>query len=189
MDKDVQIRPTARTSSIHRGLTLPELLVTLSIIAIGTTLATPSMQALLLENQLVVAVNQFILSLSLARSEAITRNRRVTLCPLDTAQQCGDASQWADGWMLFLDDNANKERDSNEAILRIQPAIDGSLSIHSSRHRSRITYQPIGSAGGSNGTFTFCDARQARPARAVILSVTGRPRVSTTKPDGLCKVA
>ena len=61
---------------------------------------------------------------------------------------------------------------------------DAPVIISSSASRRLIRYQPDGSSGGSNSSFTFCDRRGLARPRVICLSGTGRPRLSTTRCDG-----
>jgi type IV fimbrial biogenesis protein FimT len=58
------------------------------------------------------------------------------------------------------------------------------IAMHSGGRRKRIVYQPDGSSGGSNSSFTFCDRRGFARPRVICLSNTGRPRLSMTRCDG-----
>ena len=62
------------------GFTLVELMVTVVIVAIVLGLAAPSFQDMLRQNRAVSLVNELAASINLARSEAIKRGTRVTVC-------------------------------------------------------------------------------------------------------------
>ena len=80
--------------------------------------------------------------------------------------------------------NANKQLNQDESPLRVHITPDSGLTISGSNGRQRIVMQPDGTAGGSNASFTFCDARGPDQARAIIVAMNGRPRVARTKSDG-----
>ena len=61
------------------GFTLIELMITLVIIAIGVTLAMPTFVAVMEKRRLVSAAEQVVSFMAFARSEAIKRNKKVSV--------------------------------------------------------------------------------------------------------------
>lgn len=164
------------------GVTLPELLVSLSVMAILTTGAYSQLHALIQENRMVAEVNLFVAALQLARSEAVKHGHRTMLCPSIERVNCGNSSAWSYGWMLFASNN--REREADEALLQAGNPLAAGVILHASNYRKRIMYQPDGSSGGSNSSFTFCDARKTARPRVICLSNSGRPRLSYSRCDG-----
>lgn len=166
----------------HAGLTLPELLVTLAVLSVLAVAAAAGLPYFIQTNRMVAEVNGFVTALQLARSEAVKHGRRVVLCPSSDGQQCANGSQWKLGWILFVSDN--REREADENLLQTGNPLAAGVEMRSGNYRKRIVYQPNGSSGGSNSSFTFCDRhRRARP-RVICLSNTGRPRLTRTRCNG-----
>ena len=166
----------------QQGKTLPELLVSLSIVSTLTVGAVTHGNALIQQNRMTTEVNQFVTALQLARSEAVKHGRRVVLCPSRDTFNCGTSTDWPRGWILFASDD--REHDPDEPLLRLGMPLAAGIDMQSGNRRKRIVYQPDGSSGGTNSSFTFCDRRrQARP-RVICLSNTGRPRLAHTRCDG-----
>jgi type IV fimbrial biogenesis protein FimT len=161
--------------SAQSAFTLIELLATLTIAGIIAISAAPSLQNLLMDNRMVTRVNDFMAHLSLARSEAVHRGARVVLCPSNDQQNCATHSAWHEGWIVFVDDNANRRHENEETILRLKSTENDSFTIKSGNHQP-VVFQPQGGSGGTNDTFTFCDTRGPLKARAIVLSNSGRPR-------------
>jgi type IV fimbrial biogenesis protein FimT len=161
----------------QRGVTLPELVFTLAIAAGLLGWAVPTFRDLQRNSERAREVNQFIQAVYLARSEAIKRNGVVSLCPSLNGQSCGPSgTPWHRGWIVFvnLDRDSPAVRDSGEDLLRVYaPWRDGRVSAN----RTTLSFRSFGQAGVT-ATFTFCDDRGPSRARAVIISQTGRPRVS-----------
>jgi len=166
----------------QRGVTLPELLVSLAVIATLVTGTVTRFHALARENRMVAEVNLFVMALQLARSEAVKYGRRMVLCPSMDKVNCGNSSAWSYGWMLFASDN--REREADEPVLHAGNPLTAGIILHASNYRKRIMYQPDGSSGGSNSSFMFCDARQAAKPRVICLSNSGRPRLTYRRCDG-----
>ena len=167
----------------QRGFTLVELLVTLSIIGMLTFYAIPSLYHFYANNKLWLYTQKFTQTLTLARSEAIKRNSEVLICPIEHTKQCASGNNWNKRWMIFVDNNKNRKWEKEEPVLRRTHFDDSPISIRSTR-KSRIIYFSNGKSAGSNASFIFCDGRGADYAKAVILSNSGRFRVTDKKSDG-----
>jgi type IV fimbrial biogenesis protein FimT len=169
----------------HAGLTLLELMITLVISAILTTLAVPAMRAVVLDNRMVTQVNHLITHLHLGRSEAVLRNLQVVMCKSPDGAACTNTAQWEEGWILFVDADENEQRAQNERILRTGNALPDGLALNYAGFGSAhyLTFKPSGITN-VNGTFTLCDDRGGEYAKAVIVSKTGRPRAARRKATG-----
>ena len=167
----------------QRGFTLLELMSTVSIVAVLTTTAIPSFNDLVQRNRITTEINTFVAHLHYARSEAVKRGVRVVVCRSADELNCSRTEGWHKGWITFADSNANRERNAGESLLRVEAGEENGIIITSGRRR-RVVYQATGFSPGTNGTYTFCDPKHPEWAKAVILSNTGRIRLSKTKPDG-----
>jgi type IV fimbrial biogenesis protein FimT len=164
------------------GVTLPELLIALAVIAILAAGGFPRLAYYVQEHRMAVEVNRFVLALQLARNEAVKRGRRTVICPANADDRCADRARWENGWLLFASEN--RERESGEPLIRSAPPLAEFIGMRSGNHRKRIVYQTDGSSGGTNSSFTFCDGHRLARPRVICLSNTGRPRVAYTRCDG-----
>jgi type IV fimbrial biogenesis protein FimT len=165
-----------------QGYTLLELIFSLGLVATTLAWGVPSFGALLRDAARTREVNQFLQAVYVARSEAIKRNGVVSLCPSRNGTTCSPSATWNSGWLIFvnLDRDSPAARDSGEPLLRVyQPWETG----HITSNRSTLSFRPFGQMGVT-ATVTFCDDRGSRAARAVIISQTGRPRVSSRSASG-----
>ena len=165
----------------ERGFTLIELMTILAVASVLLTVATPALQQFVNNSRQTGAINDFISSLHIARNTAITTNARVTMCASAGGQSC-EAVAWNDGWIVFTDQNSNRQVDAGESIVGTSEG-NASLMIQSGQFPTFLMYRPSGRAmtasiTGNVGQFTICDRRGADHAKAVIMDLSGRPRIS-----------
>ena len=73
----MMLRDSKFSARKTRGVTLVELLIGLIIISIGMTIAIPSFNGMVERNRVATQVNEMLLSINLARSEAGRTGSRV----------------------------------------------------------------------------------------------------------------
>ena len=164
------------------GYSLFELLVTIGIAVLVLSLGLPSFGSLVAEHRLRVEVDALFHAMHLARKESIMRRRVVTLCPSRDGLSCVPGDDWSHGWIMFvnLDRDLPAARDPGEPVLRAHAA-----SSHNQVFANRQSFSfRATQLRATNGTLLFCDkARRAAP-RALVVSHTGRARVSRTDSRG-----
>lgn len=107
------------------GFTLIELLMAVAIGAIALTLALPNFIDAMRSSRVTGAANEFIASVSLARSEAIRSGHPGYMCASSNGSSCG--GEWNDGWLVWSDLNGNAVADADERPRRTDPIRDLSL--------------------------------------------------------------
>jgi len=169
----------------QRGVTLMELLVVLAIAAILVAIAIPGYAFLVSSGRLTATTNDMLLALHLARSEAIKRGMRVTVCksgnPSAAFPACDPAADWHQGWLVFVDEGVRGQIDGGDTILQIQGDLSNGVSITTgANYRRYVSYMPIGTSQGSSGlhndTFQVCVSGMRRD---IIVNTTGRPRLGS----------
>ncbi len=169
----------------QRGLTLLNLLMSLAVIAIALTLGVPSFNAISARSQQTVEINRFVSHLQLARSYAVKTGHDHVLCPSRDSSTCLEKTDWKQGYILFEDSDENGLRSPAEPLVQAsRPSGKIGIEIQSTSGRKHVVYRADGRSDGSNLTLTFCDPENDIPPRAVILSNTGRSRISKTRWDG-----
>ncbi|KPJ92750.1 MAG: hypothetical protein AMJ53_08750 [Gammaproteobacteria bacterium SG8_11] len=179
------------------GFTLIELMVTIALAAIILTQAVPSFNALVQNNRLISQKNEFISTLNLARSEALKRGTRVTVCA-STDQNTCDTTDWEKGWIVFSDRDADNVLDAGtgacldneDCLIRVNAGLSDGNTLSAKKSGTAaaagfIQYTPRG-AVDSAATFTFCDQRGEEHARATNINNLGRAiSASDSGADGI----
>ncbi len=190
----------------NTGFTLLELMVTIAVVGVLLTVGVPSLRTFMQGNQLISSTNELLSALHIARSEAIKSNGRVTICESSNGTSCANSGtgDWKDGWIVFIDaiGNAGRGGDLNgtgtkctatgtDCLLRVHSGFtDRSLSVsgvdNTGAPITSFTFTSRGLPKASNGstqfgTYSICsfdDSNNVINSRAVVLSLSGRVRVS-----------
>ncbi len=163
-----------------RGFTMIELLVTMAVAAILLTIAVPNYQLFLINSQMTSKSNDLLGALQLARSEAIKRNSRVSVCK-GAGGACGAAGTWAQGWMVFVDGGVAGTMDGTDVPIQIYPALTGTSTLDASANISNfISYLPTGTpnlAVGTTATLTLCPGVAGASGRDIQVVAAGRASI------------
>lgn len=160
---------------IHVGFSVLELMLTISVACILLLTGIPSFQAFSRQQSMKAAVGSLQNDLLMGRSEAVARNTRIVACPGEPASGCSGAANWAGGWIVFTDRNADQQFQSDETIVR-RGQTPEHVHIQGSQGRTEVRFLPNGSAPGSNGSITFCGLGGPAEARKLVISNLGRIR-------------
>lgn len=165
------------------GLTLVEVLVTLSIVALLMSLAVPSFKPMLDRWRVKQSLGALSDTLRLARAEAIKRGGNVVIQKLpNNTNGCtladGD-DNWGCGWFVYLDANANKsfETNTNPPDERLQGSeLPGGIQVLH-RFGPQITVDRWGAMDSQGTSFTVSVASgdlDAPTTRTLCVSSGGR---------------
>lgn len=165
--------------SVHRlqsGLTLTELLVTLAIIALVAGIGTPPMAQWLARHRIQNTLIDLGRDMAHARRIAEYRGTAMVLCATTDHNVCAAGPTWSSGWLVFVnsDNDSPAQRDADEPTV-LQRTLDGNIQLVS--NRTRFVFQPHGKRS-TNGTITACDTSDRTAPRRLIVSYTGRARLS-----------
>ncbi|MGH8182511.1 MAG: GspH/FimT family pseudopilin [Rhodanobacteraceae bacterium] len=167
-----------------RGFTLTELLIALAIAGILAMIGAPAMGSLLARTRDASTEAMIAGSLRHARSAAVMHNARVLVCPSRDGQRCQPDEDWQHGWIVARDSDHDGQPDAGKPVIASQAGMPAGTRMITSAGRRQVAFQPVGSAGGSNVTFTICHAR-GRSGRSVIVSNSGRVRMADSDPAHL----
>ena len=170
------------------GFTLLELMVVLSIIAILTMMAAPSLKQMIQSTTMSSVVNTFMADMRYARSESIRRGGGVVMCRSDkpeaTKPVCNTDSGpgndgWVSGWIIYIDFNNNGKINANE-LLRVQSPITSVDSIVEKSGSSKFSFTATGRLNLSSATsIQFGGGKFANTIqRVVCINLGGRARIA-----------
>jgi len=168
-------------ASKQAGFSLAELLATIGIGALLLSVGLPGLAEFSKNARQVSVSNDLLADFHYARDLAVTNNSRVTICPSSNGASCNGAG-WEDGHIVFVDLDGDRVVDADEAIQRVGSEM-GNVNIATAEFGAAISFRPNGRAMANtvrdnSGEFIICDDRGAEHARALIVDVSGRARVS-----------
>lgn len=176
----------------NTGFTLIELMVTVAIAGILLGIGLPSFSSALSKSRLATTANELLTALNLAKSEAIKRGVQVTV-----RRKGSTASQWEQGWTVFVDINGNGLLDlsstegcttnsdgspKEDCILRDYDALSNGYTLitGNSTYQDYAAYLATGMSKFTTGdTFRLCQGSDTANSRAIAVNALGRARVSS----------
>jgi len=150
----------------NRGFTLVELMVTVAIVGILTSVGVPSFIEMINQNRATSLANELAASLNLARSEAIKRGLQVSICKSANISDsvtaanvlCSTATStsWKNGWLIFVD---NKGTPGTYDYNASQPLSDTLLKIVQLSTSNAVIYAGISNPNSfpTSDTGTFAN--------------------------------
>lgn len=175
----LKIKCQQQTDLCNAGLTLIELIVTIAIASILLLIAIPSFQGFIANNEVDSTSNEFIESLTYARSEAVRRNLSVTICASNTSQTgCAGAVTWRqNGWLVFVDPTSSGALASQANLIQVVPAQPTALSFTSAQNT--IIYSGEGFLLSGADTYKINNPKCiGQNGRQIVLSNAGLPAVT-----------
>lgn len=173
----------SRQTTKHRtscGFTLVEFIMVLVIAAMLAVMSVP-MSHMLESNRASEVAYEFMATLNFARSEAIKRGNRITVCRTMAGNRCDEIADinkqkvWDAGWMVFSDINGNGQFNTGQdEILRVHGALPNGYTLRSNS-RVRVTYKATGISPGFMDSWTVC-APGSGMAKGIIIAYSGRVR-------------
>jgi len=172
---------------------LIELLVVIAIAAVLAGLAVPSFQALIASSNLTSTTNELIATLARAKSDAIRRGKRVTVCVSTDGVSCTTIGDWTQGWIIFQVNDRSATTATVEKLGDITAVTAGltnniivkATGTYFSFTADGVTKTMTGSNG--DGSIRICSPSSALTndtrARKIVINWAGR--VSVEKPTGI----
>lgn len=168
-----------KTASLRRqtGITLVELMITLAVAGTLASFSIPALGGLMHSTQTKAAGTVLANSLNFARMSAVSKQRDVVVCPSSDHATCDGSLRWENGWIVFVDSDADGKRDADETLLEVGDARPGT-AIVATEGRKHVAFRPDGMSPGTNLTLTLCE-RKATTAGTIVVNNAGRVRAGT----------
>lgn len=179
-----QSQPRIAQSIGAAGFTILELMIAVAVLAILMGIAVPSFSEMIRQNRLAAQSNDFLTATAVARSEAVKRGSRVTLCPAN-GNNCSGNAVWSSGWLVITDDGPNiGTLDAGEMVLQRWPSAAGqSLAVTNGGGLTSVSYIGSGATtlAAAGTTFTITGAKGCKNPngqRIVTVATSGRASVA-----------
>lgn len=157
-------------NSLQRATTLPELLVTLTLLALLSAYAVPSFAKWVTSNKQQTLREKLLHGLQMARTQAVLKSRTMELCGSANLFDCD--GNWHKGWILRVA--------SSKEILAAEHLPQLDLPLRWSGARDELVFRNNGQTPMSNGRFILCD-EDGKLLWQLIISRQGRIRPATAK--------
>jgi len=168
-----------KTMKTSQGFTLVELLITLLVATLLMTLGVPAMRDFVLDGRIVAAANNYVTGINLTRATAIKQQRNAQICVSTTWNSspptCTGGASWTDGWVVWVDQDADAVLDANE-VLRVSETQTGGTSLVGAAS-TMFQYDPTGFVNAGD-TVDICDGRAGETGRRITVAATGRVNMS-----------
>ena len=171
------------------GFTIIELMLAVALVAVLLGIGVPSFSRLIESNRLTTQINEFSTALNLARSEALKRSRRISLCRSVNGTSCNTAGGggYHTGWLVFVDTDGDGALDAGEDLLRAGQALSAASTLRGTGSGNLDNYVSFLSSGLASeaGEFILCKNDDKTKARALFMTPTGRVRLAQRDSSGV----
>jgi type IV fimbrial biogenesis protein FimT len=169
------------------GFTLIELLIVIVVIGISLSLAVPSFQGMVARNTMATQVNDFLLAINLARSEAMRRGSQVTIQSADNGATSSDefgngycvqiGIPGASGYSTSCTYDASKcsPTQTTGCIIREFGTLNGESTLNSIENVSAVSFGSLGElSGGAVRNLDMCN--DGAEGRRIHIALVGRSK-------------
>lgn len=160
------------SSAKSGGFTLLEILIVLMIASVLLATGLPQLNQSVHESEADGSIHTIFTAWQQARTQAITRSTRVTICGSDDGMTC--KKEWKEQLIIFVDGNNNHNPDSDEVVQTYSiKASQGTVQTRIGLGKNYAYLEPNGKAP-LTGSFLYCHARDPGVERKISWNLNGR---------------
>jgi type IV fimbrial biogenesis protein FimT len=154
------------------GFTVVELMVALAVAGVLVGLALPAFNDFLAQRRLTSQVNDFLVALQFARSEAVRRGTNVSVQSIDASDT---ANEWGKGYCVVVGNPGNCPNDPTVTLRTFDSTGDNTLDAQNALDTlGTLTFDARGLlVGAGAGNVDLCDPTVDR-GRQIEVSLIGR---------------
>jgi type IV fimbrial biogenesis protein FimT len=155
-------------------------MIALSVLGVLLAIGVPSYTNITRDNQISAQSSTLFQTFTLARSEALTRSLRVSVCPIanDDTSTCRTANDWTGGWMIFEDDFGGAGSvDPGDRALRVFAPSPGILITTTA---ASVVYLPSAAVQTRADFSVSKNGCTGQQRRVVAVETTGRASLAKT---------
>lgn len=134
------------------GVTLVELLVTLAVALVLVSIAVPAMNVFVAKRATASAADDLAHAMQVARSEALKRSATIAVCastdPNASSPTCGASTDWAKGWLIFLDADQDQDFGNGDVLIEVGQASSSIGTLTEASDESSAMFMANGLADG-----------------------------------------
>jgi type IV fimbrial biogenesis protein FimT len=198
-----QSQTTSTSRRLSTGVTLIELLVTVTVLSIILAIGIPSLREMQVRSQVQSISTEFANDIARARTEAITRNTCVAMClSANTANAltggtptCATSgTNWQSGWIIFANPTCsgavNNPTASSSTLISVRQAGSTDFQLAASNSTRRFSFEARGlmyTTNYTNMTLSYLPESVSSPHyRSLCISSAGRVTVKQYAGSSAC---
>ncbi len=171
-----------RNMKNQRGMTILELMLVVAIGAILVSVGVPSFVSTIRNSEMTSATNAMVAALHSARSEAVKRRARVTLCRSHNKGAEPVCDDNGDSLTVFLNAANDTTIDGADVVIKNGPWLRETLDVDFDTVPTAFSFTASGftrnlAGAAVSGDLLFCGPRGNKGARILTIAPTGRPLV------------
>lgn len=160
------------------GFTLLELMTAIAVLAVLFGLGIPAFASITRNSQIAAQSAGLVQALTLARSEAVKRGVRVSVCASGGANVCAGAATWNNGWIVFADDfGAAGVIDVNDVPIQTWPGSNAGVQLTMPVAAPAVTFARTGRAEFARTFKVTKPGCTSDQQREIDVSISGRIRL------------
>lgn len=164
------------SSRTRLGITLIELLISLSILLIIISYGSPQLMRTVAYFESRSEQQSLLTFIATARSHALYQQQVITLCPLTSEGTC--SNNWNSVLTAFTDTNANAQLDALEEPIAIWQTKTKFANLSWPQTRRYMRFRPNGSTTALTGSLRYCNPMHSnRFSFRLVIARTGRTRI------------